>query len=130
MVLPLRQLDHRRARLGMTKSAVAQRANVSLPTVRRILAGEVANPTVPNLHAIARALGIVVRLGDTIAIEEPQPAEEYRRMQALEKARRLVRMVQGTMALEGQAVDGPAVDQMIEQTMCKLLASKRRLWSE
>ena len=112
----------------MTKSAVAQRARVSLPTVNRILSGKERMPTVPNLHAIARALGVVVRIGATIEIEEPQSAEEYRRIQARSKATQLMHMVQGTMSLEDQAVDKYTIEKMIENATHELLKSNRRLW--
>src|SRR5690606_12903770 len=92
-----RQLDQRRARLGMSKTAVATRSRVSLPTVNRILSGKEVSPTVPNLQAIAKALGVVVRLGETMEIEEPQTVDEFRREQANRKARQLVGLVQGTM---------------------------------
>lgn len=112
----------------MTKTAVAQRANVSLPTVNRILSGKERMPTVPNLHAIAKALGVVVRIGATIEIEEPQSADEFRRTQARGKAMKLMHMVQGTMSLEDQAVDQHTIDAMIEEATHELLKANRRLW--
>jgi transcriptional regulator with XRE-family HTH domain len=130
MTSQYKKLDKRRAKLGMSKTAVAARAHVSLPTVNRILAGKETRPTVPNLQAIAKALGVVIRLGETIEIEEPQSAEEFRRQQAHRKATELVRMVQGTMALEAQGVDETLLNQMVEQTKYELLSSRRRLWSE
>lgn len=130
MDIEFKKLDQRRARLGMTKTAVAKRAQVSLPTVNRILGGKESRPTVPNLHAIARALGVIVRIGTTVDIEEPQSAEEYCHLQARRKATKLIRMVQGTMALEAQAVDGGTIERMIEHTTHELLNSKRRLWGE
>jgi len=35
------------------------------------------------------------------------------------------------MALEAQAVDAKAIDQMVEQTVCELLSGRpRRLWND
>lgn len=130
MNAPFIQLDKRRARLAMSKTAVAQRSHVSLPTVNRILSGKEAHPTVANLQAIANTLGVVVRLGTTIEIEEPQTAEQFRREQAQRKAQQLVSMVQGSMALEAQGVDQNTIQEMIEQIRYELLRSPRRLWSD
>jgi len=57
-------------------------------------------------------------------------SHELRRDQADRKARRLVQLVQGTSALEGQAVDDDSLDAMIGRTSDELLSSNRRLWSE
>ena len=132
MTIPFQKLDQRRARLGMTKTAMAQRAGVSLPTVNRILAGKELNPSLSNLHALARALGVVIRLGGAtdIEFEELQSPQEYRIKHARDKAKKLIRMVQGTMALEAQAVDDGTVDDLVEDATHQLLSSKRRLWGE
>jgi transcriptional regulator with XRE-family HTH domain len=132
MTIPFQKLDQRRARLGMTKTAVARRAGVSLPTVNRILAGKELNPSLSNLHAMARALGVVIRLGGTtdIEFEELQSPQEYRIRHARDKAKKLIRMVQGTMALEAQAVDDGTVDDLVEDATHQLLSSMRRLWGE
>ena len=115
----------------MPKTALASRAQVSLPTVNRILSGREQKPQLRNLEAIAKVLGVVVKFGAATGVEPVVDAFELRKRQATEKARRVVRMVQGTMGLESQAVDSALADQMIEQTVCELLAgSPRRLWSE
>lgn len=130
MELELKKLDQRRAKLGMTKAAVANRAHVSLPTVNRILSGKESKPTIDNLHAIAKALGVIVFIGYEVKIEEQDSADEFRMRQAKRKALKIVRMVQGTMALESQAVDNGAIDRMVEKTAYELLNSRRRLWSD
>ena len=120
-----RTLELRRHELGMSKATLAKRAGVSLMTVNRILSGEDRGPRVTNLQAIAAALGV------QIGIAEASSALEFRKAQAAAKAKRLVRMVQGTMALEAQAVDSHTIADMIEQTTCELLAgSDRKLWNE
>lgn len=125
------QLNRRCARLGITKMAVAKRARVSPSTVRRILSGREDNPSVPIVQAIAKSLGVEIRLGESITVDESQDAEEYKRTQALAKAKRIVRMVQATMALEAQGVDSKVVDRLIEKAVYKLLSgSPRKLWSE
>ncbi len=59
------------------------------------------------------------------------PAQEVLEQQARKKAERLVGMVQGTSALEAQAVSSRHIGQMIKKTIQELLAgSRRRLWAE
>jgi transcriptional regulator with XRE-family HTH domain len=115
----------------MTKRALAARAGVSLPTVNRILSGKEKRLMIGNVEAIAKALGVVIRLGAATGVDEIENAFELREKQATKKAKRLVRMVQGTMGLEAQAVDNSVLDQMVRQTVCELLAgSSRRLWND
>jgi hypothetical protein len=59
------------------------------------------------------------------------PAQEILEKQARKKAERLVGMVQGTSALEAQAVSSRHIGQMIKKTIHELLAGSRRsLWAE
>jgi transcriptional regulator with XRE-family HTH domain len=126
-----RQLEFRRVQLGMSKTAVAKRSGVSLPTVDRILAGRDQNPRLANVQAIAAALGVELRIGESMTVFEPLSAQEFRKLQAAAKAKRLVRMVQGNMGLEAQAVDAKTLEGMIDQTTCELLAgSPRKLWDD
>jgi transcriptional regulator with XRE-family HTH domain len=124
------KLDFRRRQLGMSKAALATRANVSRPTVDRILSEREESPRISNVTAIAAALGVEVRLVDNvITVVDQKSAQEFRRQQALNKAKRIVKMVQGNMALEAQAVGTDTVDEMVDQTVCELLAgSPRKLW--
>jgi transcriptional regulator with XRE-family HTH domain len=125
------KLEQRRRELGMSKRALAVRARVSLPTVNRILSGKEKRLTIANVEAIAKALGVVIQLGAVTAVDEIENAFELREKQATKKATRLVRMVQGTMGLEAQAVNQTVLDQMVRQTVCELLAgSPRRLWND
>ena len=119
------QLELRRHQLGMSRPAVARRSGVSFPTVERILSGKEKNPGFANVQAIAAALGVEIHF------QEPQTAQDFRRVQATAKATRLARMVQGTMGLEAQAVDAETLRGMIDQTTSELLAgSNRKLWDE
>ena len=56
--------------------------------------------------------------------------QTFAERQAEAKAKAIVRMVQGTSALESQAVDSDTYEQMVKQTMHELMAgSGRRLWN-
>lgn len=126
----LRDLDARRRRLRMSKRDVAERARVSLPTINRVFSNRPGRPSGETLEAIADALGVVVRLGGGSAVEERQSASEYCRQQAADKAARLVRMVQGTMAIESQAVRPKHVAQLEKLAQAELLKSPRKLWGK
>lgn len=118
-------LNQRRIELGMSHVTVARRSGVSLPTVHRILSGVHPNASLANVQAIAQALGLRLRF------DAVEPSEDLREKQARKKARELVGIVQGTSALEGQAVDQKAIGQMIRRTVHELLAgSERKLWAE
>jgi transcriptional regulator with XRE-family HTH domain len=124
-------LEFRRHRLGMSKKAVAKRAQLASATVDRILSGREESPRISNLAAIAAALGVQVNLGATTTVTELQSAHEFRREQALKKAKRIVGLVQGTMGLESQAVEQGTLNDMLEQTVSELLAGPpRRLWDD
>jgi transcriptional regulator with XRE-family HTH domain len=128
--MPIRQplfekLENRRLELGLSQSVLAERSGVSLPTVHRILTGHGSAASVENIMAITDVLGMeleaVPRVGTKEILEQ----------QARKKAEQLVRMVQGTSALEGQGVSGKQIGQMIKKTVQELMAgSRRRLWAE
>ena len=97
---------------------------VSEPTVKRILGGHIAEASFANVVAIAQALGA------SLGVEEVDP-DELCRQQARRKAEQVARLVQGTSALESQAVDGATYSQLLERSYHQLMAgSRRRLWSE
>jgi transcriptional regulator with XRE-family HTH domain len=121
--ISVRELTRRREALGMTHGALAARSGVSEPTVKRILGGHLAEASFANVAAIANALG--VPLGAT----EIDP-DELCRQQARKKAEQVARLVQGTSALESQAVDEHAYRRLVERSYHELLAgSRRRLWA-
>src|SRR5262245_56280759 len=93
------ELERRRFRLKMSKAEVAKRAGVSLPTVKRVLAGHEQRPGPATLQGIGRALGVTIKLSPTLSVEENGNPFEFRKQRAIAKAKRLVRMVQGTMGL-------------------------------
>lgn len=108
----------------MSLFAIAQRSGVSLPTVRRILRGRLAEASFVNVAKVAEVLGAPVGLAET-------DTDELRRRQARSKAERIARLVQGTSALESQAVDTATYNTIVERSFHELLAGpKRRLWSD
>jgi transcriptional regulator with XRE-family HTH domain len=119
------EMEARRRALRMSRPALARRSGVSLPTVNRILSGKHEAPTLPVLTAIAEALGMELRLRP---VAKP---EVFAERQAREVARKVVRLVQGTSGLEGQAVDPPTLRRLERRTEQELLAgSPRRLWGD
>jgi transcriptional regulator with XRE-family HTH domain len=117
-------LNRRRRELGLTVGTLAERSGVSRPTVQRILSGTNPTASFSNVMAIAHALGLKLRLDAWTDVGR------MKQEQAARKARKLVSLVQGTMGLEGQAVDQKTLDAMIERTTDEMLhGPKRRLWS-
>ncbi len=125
MCIPIaKTLDGRRRELGMPYAVLAERSGVSEPTVKRMLGGRIASASFGNVIAVAQTLGLSFRFGST-------SAEVLRRDQAQDKAKRLVRMVQATNALESQAVGQRARRRLVNQsTQALLTGSNRRLWSK
>ena len=117
-----RKLDARRRALGMSRAELARRSGVSLPTVNRVLSGKEKRPSTTNVASIAECLRVVVRLGAESDIEELEPSATVIERRARVKASQLVGLVQGTMALEAQAVDDKTLAQMVETTAWRLLA--------
>ena len=120
----IHDLNERCWQLGMSHAAVARLSGVSLPTVQRILGKEDHDATVSNLLAIAEALGLGLDFQPEVKVDA------LREQQARRKAERLVAMVQGLSALEGQAVDQDTYERMVQRTVYELLAGpNRKLWA-
>ncbi len=118
----VRFLDRRRHQLGVTYQALAERSGVSLPTVHRILGGGQQSARLSTVLAIARVLG--VRLN----FDAESDVDDLLERQARQKAERLVGMVQGSAALEGQGLDDDTRERMVRRTVHELRAgSKRKL---
>ncbi|HUY89066.1 MAG TPA: helix-turn-helix transcriptional regulator [Pirellulales bacterium] len=122
----LSRLNARRRELGMSIAALAQRSGVSKATLQRMLSGTQKSADLEHVVAIAAALGM------TIDLTPQASSSEFRRAAAAEKASKLVGMVQGTSALEGQAITSPEsrrdlVDLAVETL---LGGSRRRLWTD
>ncbi|MBX9641246.1 MAG: helix-turn-helix domain-containing protein [Mycobacteriaceae bacterium] len=116
-------LRRRRAALGMSLPALARRSGVSEPTVNRIFGGRLGAASFANVEAVARALGV------SLAPDESNVAHACR-TQARQKAEHIARLVQGTSALEGQAIDAATYNRLVEKSYRELLAGpRRRLWA-
>ena len=125
----LNKLDARRMALGMSYEILAHRCGLGPRTVRRVLQGDV-DPGFSTVNSIAKVLGVEVRMGTKLGLARAENIDEMRRRQAKAKAEKLVGMVQGNSALEGQAVGKGAVRDMIQRTVFVLLnGSDSRLWS-
>ena len=119
------ELDLRRRELKMPAAVLAKRSGLSLPTVQRILSGRHLNATWANVVALAAALG------EEVVLRPMATSEDLREQQARRKAERLVKMVQGTSALEAQAVEKERLEQMVRRSLHELLAGPaRKLWRE
>ncbi len=120
----IHDLNERCRQLGMSHADVARLSGVSLPTVQRILGKEYHDATLSNLLRIAEALGL------GLDFQPEDKVDALREQQARRKAKRLVGMVQGSSALEGQAVDQDTYERMVERTIHELLAGpNRKLWA-
>jgi transcriptional regulator with XRE-family HTH domain len=119
------QLEQRRRKLGLSYTALAHRAGISLRMVRRILSGKESDPGLSTIASLACALGTTLRLSD----EEEADVMRYR--QAMRKAEWVVALVQGTSSLDGQGLPASAIADLRERTVCDLLAgSSRKLWED
>jgi len=129
--LDTKPLEARRRELAISKPTLAKRSGVSLATIHRILLGDVHDVTLSRLGAVADALGMEIRyLEGACRFSPARSVFDMQRDQAQEKAERLVRLTQGTSALEGQAVSDATIREAIEQTVATLLTGpKRRLWA-
>ncbi len=112
-----------REALGMSYAVVAARSGVSEPTVKRIFGGQIGEASFANVAAVAEALGA------PLGMEATDPEEMCRR-EARRKAEQIARLVQGTSALENQAVDAQGYERLVERSYHQLMAgSRRKLWS-
>jgi transcriptional regulator with XRE-family HTH domain len=122
LAIAMNTLEQRRRELGMSRPALARRSGVSLATVNRVLGDGMGQASFKNVVAIAEALGMPFRWAAS-------PAFAFRQRQAKLKSKQLAAMVQGTSALEGQAVEQAVQEEIEEEIECRLLAgSKRKLW--
>jgi hypothetical protein len=126
-------LDSRRRELGIPYRVLSELSGVSQPVIQRLLTGKLEAPRLPSVLAVARVLGLgILRILEdgSIKFDSSVNAQTLREQQARKKAKKLVGMVQGTSALEGQAVGEADYQAMVEHTDHDLLAgSNHRLWS-
>ncbi len=124
-ILPItaERLQNRRKMLGIGFQSLASRSGVSIPTVKRIFGGQIAAASFGNISAIAEALGLSFELGES-------SVDALCRQQARKKAMQVARLVQGTSALESQAVEKDTYKRMVEKSFREILAGpKRKLWA-
>jgi len=120
-----KRLNERRQRLGISCSVLAKRTGISLRSVQRILSGEETNPGFTTVASLAHVLGVGVRFNDEVDVRT------IRRRQAERKAERILAIVQGSSALEAQALSRETIRDLREKTIHELLAgSPRKLWAE
>ena len=124
-ILPItaERLQTRRKMLGIGFQSLASRSGVSIPTVKRIFGGQIAAASFGNIAAIAEALGLSFELGES-------SVDALCRQQARKKAMQVARLVQGTSALESQAVEKDTYKRIVEKSFREILAGpKRKLWA-
>ncbi len=124
-ILPItaERLQTRRKMLGIGFQSLASRSGVSIPTVKRIFGGQIAAASFGNIAAIAEALGLSFELGES-------SIDALCRQQARKKAMQVARLVQGTSALESQAVEKDTYKRIVEKSFREILAGpKRKLWA-
>ena len=118
------RLNQRRQDVGVTFALLAQRTGLSLRTVQRVLSGEENDPGFGTVVSIAEALGVSLRF-------EADDPDEFRRKRAEQKADQVLALVQGTSALEAQALSDESKRRLKERTVHELLAGPRRkLWAD
>lgn len=124
MTLPeiVARIQERKRELDISVSDLARRSGVSRATVIRILGGEDHEFSFANLQAILLALGISL---DLTAI----PAEQFRDQIATAKAKRLLALTQGNVALESQAVSHASAQSHLEEAKARIASSSRKLWA-
>jgi transcriptional regulator with XRE-family HTH domain len=120
----LQKMEKRRRELGMSRSALAKRSHVSLPTINRIMSKKRDRASLASVLAIAGALGM------ELTADARVESSEFCRQLAQNLAKRLVTSVQGTCGLEGQGLDQRDLERLVSETTERLLRSKRRLWWE
>lgn len=118
------ELANRRRALGMPLDELSRRAGVSVSTVKRFLTGN-------HWPSADRALKISECLGMPGFDDQHARGIEHMRMrQAIRKARQIVRLTQGTMALEAQAVGETTKRDTERMVAYRLLHGPRvRLWA-
>lgn len=117
------ELNARRRHLGMSCAVLAGQSGISLRTVQRVLSGVEKKPRLATVVALADCLGMPLHF-------QKETVTAVRCRQARRKARHLMAIVQGTSALEAQALEGPALRKLRSKTVKELLAgSPRRLWA-
>jgi transcriptional regulator with XRE-family HTH domain len=72
----LRDLDEARERSGLTKAALAVRAELPEASIRKLFTSQTANPSLKTLSRLARALGLRVALVPKSSVPGPDPVDD------------------------------------------------------
>lgn len=107
--------------LDISLAALAPRAMLPVDAVQRLLNNPGAAPHV-DVAAVGAAVGLNLDGGRSV------PVKRFLRRAAVRKAKYLVRLVQGTSALEGQAVDSETERELVRATVRALLADRQKIW--
>ena len=83
----------------------------------------------PFQHDVRPARGVAGVLGVAVRFDSLDCADDLKRRQAEAKAKEIISSVQGTSALEGQAVDDSVLGRAIESALHEFLGSNRKLWA-
>jgi transcriptional regulator with XRE-family HTH domain len=127
----LESLERRRRDLGMTWDALAARSRVSRATLCRLLKERQTAASFETVISVAEALGVAVQFDGAALRAEPIGVETFLKRRVEHLARKLVGMVQGTMALESQALGKRELAKLVKKVSDDLLSgSKSRLWYE
>ena len=106
-------LRQRRRELRMPISALSDRANTSVSTAKRVLAGD-TSVSYSTLCRIAQAMGVSPEFNAC-------PSHSLIQKEAKRKAKLVAKMVQGTSAMEAQAVDKETLDRITQAAEAKLV---------
>jgi transcriptional regulator with XRE-family HTH domain len=121
----LNSLAARRKELRMSLQVVAKRSGLGLRTVQRVLSEREPNAKLDTVLRIADALNIELRP------KEAGSAHLVRKRPAMKKAANLASMVQGTSALESQAIPKNDLRDIKAEMAARLsTGSSRQLWAE
>ena len=118
----INELQERRRQLGMPYRVLAERSNIGINTVQRVMNGKTAG-FMDTGFAIANSLGWCITSG------KKKNIRALLKQQARRKAQQIIKLAQGTAALEGQGINDKVKKDIENEFVIKLLAgSKVRLW--
>lgn len=111
--------------LGISQPVIARLTGISLPTVKRIMAGRYSGARLADVEAIARVLGL--ELQSVVRTD----ADTLRLKRAEQKAAKIAKQVQATSALEAQGVDEATLRGIRNEIVHGLMAGpKSKLWTD
>jgi transcriptional regulator with XRE-family HTH domain len=117
------QFNLQKRRLGMSYNVLADKTDISVPTLKRIFSGRHSSAQMNHFLSIATILGVDL----SARMTDP---EHLRRVQAEKKARQIMELVRGNSALEDQHVSKEAYNTMMQKTVIELLAGPNNaLWA-